>query len=59
MPEPEPNEILVSCLAALTSLVLLATIRGNLLAQQIHQDSDLAVIEGEEPEQHCRAFVLR
>jgi hypothetical protein len=59
MPEPEPNEILVSCLAALTNLVLLATIRGNLLAQQIHQDSESAVIEGEEPEQHCRAFVLR
>ncbi len=43
--------VAVSCLAGLASLIFLATIRGNLLAEQVRQqDSASAVIEGEEPQ---------
>ncbi len=40
----------VACLGGLTSMILLATIRGNLLMQQIRQNSVSATIEGDEPQ---------
>lgn len=39
---------ILACLAALASIVLLAAVRGNLMAQQVRQDSTSVVIEGEE-----------
>ena len=43
--------VAVACLTGLASLILLATIRGNLLGQQVRQgESASAVIEGEEPQ---------
>jgi hypothetical protein len=43
----------LACLAGLGSLILLATVRGELLAQQVRQDAAPAVIEGEEPESNA------
>jgi hypothetical protein len=40
--------ITLACFAGLTSLVLLADIRGHLFAEQLRQDDSPAVIEGDE-----------
>lgn len=42
--------LVLACLAGVSSVMLLASIRGKLLGEQVRQDSSPAVIDGEESE---------